>query len=125
METAKITKQKYQIRFEPASETVDVDPAKIPYGDHGEPGSILDVALQAGIELDHACGGFCSCATCHVVVKEGYETCSEPSDKELDQLDEAPGLTLKSRLACQCIPDGSTDLVVEIPEWNRNRAREE
>ena len=50
---------------------VEVDPAKIPYGEHGLPGSVLDIALAHGIELDHACGGVCACSTCHVVVREG------------------------------------------------------
>ena len=33
-------------------------------------------------------------------------------------------ITLQSRLSCQCVPDGSTDLVVEIPEWNKNLVKE-
>ena len=104
--------------------TFEADPAEIPYGDVGQPGSILDIALKANIDIDHACGGFCSCATCHVIVREGLNSCNEPSEEELDQLDNAPALTPKSRLACQCIPRGECDLVVEIPGWNRNRAKE-
>ena len=49
---------------------------------------------------------------------------SEATDAELDELDEAPGITPKSRLGCQTIPDGTTDIVVEIPEWNKNYAKE-
>ena len=56
--------------------------------------------------------------------REGLESCNEPTDAELDQLDDAPGLTVKSRLGCQCVPDGTRDLVVEIPEWNKNFAKE-
>ena len=41
-----------------------------------------------------------------------------------DRLDQAPGLELCSRLGCQAVPDGSCDVVVEIPGWNRNHARE-
>jgi 2Fe-2S ferredoxin len=52
------------------------------------------------------------------------ESCNEPTDAELDQLDDAPGLEVKSRLGCQCVPDGTRDLVVEIPEWNKNFAKE-
>jgi len=116
---------KFSIKFEPMGVNFEVDPARIPYDDVGEPGSILDIALAADVEIDHACGGFCSCSTCHIVIRRGMESCNEPSDEELDQLDNAPGLTPNSRLACQCIPDGTCDLVVEIPEWNRNRARED
>ncbi len=101
-----------------------VDPAKLPARSIGRPGSILDLALAGGIDLDHACGGVCACATCHVLVREGWEACGEASDEEEDQLDEAYGLTARSRLACQCVPDGSRDVLVEIPAWNRNLARE-
>jgi 2Fe-2S ferredoxin len=104
--------------------TVEVDPEKLPYGDHGLPGSILDIALGSGVNLDHACGGVCACATCHVVVREGFQTLSEPTDEEQDQLDEAPGVKPTSRLACQAVPSGKADIVVEVPEWNRNLVQE-
>ena len=97
---------------------------KIPYGPTGQPGSLLDIAMGAGLDVEHACGGVCACSTCHVVVKEGLDSCNEATDDELDQLDEAPAITLQSRLACQCVPDGSTNLVVEIPEWNKNLVKE-
>ena len=86
--------------------------------------SLLDIALGAGIEIDHACGGVCACSTCHIKLKDGSASCSESSEQEEDQLDKAPGVSAQSRLACQCIPSGSQDLVVEIPIWNRNRVRE-
>ncbi len=81
---------------------MEVDPAKFPYGHDGLPGSILDIATGNHMGLDHACGGVCACSTCHVIVHKGLESCNEASDAELDQLDEAPGLTAKSRLGCQC-----------------------
>jgi len=124
---AKLPTRKYTIAFvdeQQEKHAVEVDPAKLPYGDHGLPGSLLDIALGHGVELDHACGGVCACSTCHVVVREGLDTCNEPTDDEEDQLDEAYGLTANSRLACQCVPNGTQDLVVEIPAWNRNLARE-
>jgi 2Fe-2S ferredoxin len=52
------------------------------------------------------------------------DSCNEATDAELDELDEAPGITPKSRLGCQTVPDGTTDIVVEIPEWNKNYAKE-
>ena len=86
--------------------------------------TILEAALDQGFFLDHACGGVCACSTCHVIVREGLESCNEATDAELDELDEAPGITPKSRLGCQTVPDGTTDIVVEIPEWNKNYAKE-
>jgi ferredoxin, 2Fe-2S len=103
---------------------VPVDPARIPYGHDGEPGSLLDIGLAHGVAIEHACGGVCACATCHVIVRSGGESCGEPSESEEDQLDRAYGVTPHSRLACQCVPDGSADVVVEIPAWNRNAVRE-
>ena len=67
----------------------------------------------------------CACSTCHVVFREGGDSCNEATDEELDQLDNAPGLEPESRLACQAVPDGSKDVVVEVPDWNRNHVREE
>ncbi len=101
-----------------------VDPAKLPYGHDGQPGSVLDIAMGAGIHLDHACGGVSACSTCHVIVEQGSESCNEIADAEDDQLDNAVGLTPKSRLGCQCIPDGSQSVRVRIPEWNRNAVTE-
>jgi len=80
---------------------VEVDPAKIPYGPTGLPGSLLDVAMGNGVALEHVCGGVCACSTCHVIVKQGLESCSEGTDDEFDQLEEAPITTLQSRLGCQ------------------------
>ena len=121
---ARLPRRKYRITFLPMNMTVEVDPGQLPYDQHGLPGSILDVALKHGIELDHACGGVCACSTCHVVVREGLEACNEPTQDEEDHLDDAYGLTPQSRLGCQCVPNGSRNLVVEIPEWNRNLSRE-
>jgi ferredoxin, 2Fe-2S len=115
---------KYKVTFVREGKTVEVDPAKVPYGREGLPGSILDLSSGFHIGLDHACGGVNACSTCHVIVHEGLESCNEPTDAELDELDMAPGVTQKSRLGCQCVPDGTQDLVVEIPEWNKNYAKE-
>jgi 2Fe-2S ferredoxin len=103
---------------------VEVDPSQIPFGHTGLEGSVLDIALGNAIEIDHSCGGVCACATCHVHVREGLESCSEATDDEQDQLDTARELTLESRLSCQCVPDGTQDLIVVIPRWNKNLAKE-
>ncbi|UCD28860.1 MAG: 2Fe-2S iron-sulfur cluster binding domain-containing protein [Planctomycetota bacterium] len=116
--------QNYKITFQPMNRTVEVDPADLPYGNHGLAGSILDIALKHGIQIEHACGGVCACSTCHVIIKQGFNACHRPTEDEEDKLDDAYGLKPQSRLACQCVPDGTKDIVVEIPEWNRNLAKE-
>ena len=122
---AKLPTKPYTITFLPQDVKVEVDPSKLPYSREGLPGSILEIALAHGVELDHACGGVCACSTCHVVVRKGLESIPEATEDEEDQLDSAPGLTPQSRLACQSVPDGSTDLVVEVPDWNRNLVKED
>ncbi len=121
-----ITKPKkaYKVIFEPHKVDVSVDPSKIPYGKTGLSGSLLDIALSHGVDIDHACGGVAACSTCHVYVKKGFESCQAPLDEELDQLDNAPHLKPYSRLACQCVPNGEVDIEVEIPNWNRNLVKE-
>lgn len=104
--------------------TFTVEPDKIPYQRSGLPGSVLDILLAHDIHIEHTCGGVCACSTCHVYVKSGITSCNESTDDEEDQLDEAPGLQPNSRLACQCVPDGTSDVVVEIPAWNRNAVKE-
>jgi len=121
---AKLPTRQYTITFLPENEKVVIDPSKLPYARDGQPGSILEIALGHDIDIDHACGGVCACSTCHVIVRQGLESIPEATEDEEDQLDNAPGLTPQSRLACQAVPDGSVDLVVEIPNWNRNLAKE-
>ena len=89
--------------------------------------SILEAAMEQDVDLDHACGGVCACSTCHVRVQAGLDCLSEASEDELDQLDEAPGVGLDSRLGCQArllrVPAGGT-VAIAIPNWNRNAIRE-
>jgi 2Fe-2S ferredoxin len=118
-------KMKYKVTFLPENKTVEVDSDQPPVGRTGLPGSVLNTALNvAKIDIEHTCGGVAACSTCHVIIEKGFESCNEASDSELDQLDNAPDTTLKSRLSCQCIPSGKTDLVVRIPSWNRNFVKE-
>ena len=97
---------------------MEFESGKLRYTDHGKPGSLLDIALNFDVHLEHACGGSCACTTCHVVVLDGDGNLSEAEDDELDRLDMAAGLTLRSRLGCQAVVKG--DVTVEIPTWNRN-----
>lgn len=116
-------KKPFRITFENLNKTIEVSPDYPVYGT-GLEGSVLDIALSVGIDIDHACGGVCACSTCHIYVKKGGQNCSPSTDNENDMLDLAPDVRPNSRLACQCVPNGEEDLVIEIPSWNRNLARE-
>ena len=111
-----------KVTFLPANETFEFDPATLPYHGHGKPCSLLDIALNFGFHLEHACGGSCACTTCHVVVKSGDGNLSEMDEDELDRVETAADYQLNSRLGCQCIVEG--DVLVEIPSWNRNYVSE-
>ena len=107
----------------PEGKTVEFEKGKVPYSEHGKPESLLDICLSNGIHLEHACGGNNACTTCHVIVKGGGDNqLSEMDDDEADRLEMAPGLTLQSRLGCQCVVLG--DVTFEIPTWNRNYVSE-
>lgn len=85
--------------------------------------TILDAALRNGIEIEHACEKSCACTTCHCIVREGFDSLTESSELEDDMLDKAWGLEPESRLSCQArVTD--EDLVVEIPRYTVNHARE-
>ncbi|MDA3979479.1 MULTISPECIES: ISC system 2Fe-2S type ferredoxin [Gallibacterium] len=86
--------------------------------------TILDAALRSGIEIEHACEKSCACTTCHVIVREGFDSLNDSSDLEDDMLDKAWGLEVDSRLSCQAVV-GDEDLVVEIPRYTINHAKEE
>ncbi len=126
---ARLPTQVYSVHFvlgdSGETKEVEVDPSALPYTDEGLPGSLLDIACGKGIDLDHACGGVAACSTCHVVVEDGEQSTNEISEAEEDMLDMAAGLTDRSRLGCQCIPDGSKTVRVLIPSWNRNLVSEE
>jgi 2Fe-2S ferredoxin len=113
-----------RVTFEPEGRTVEFEFGTLPYEHHGEPMSILDVAENNDIFLDHACGGVCACSTCHVLVKSGASGLTEADDDELDRLDMAADQQLNSRLGCQAVITRPGDYVVEIPAWNRNYVTE-
>lgn len=102
-----------RVTFLPQNASVEFEPGTLPYCHHGKPGSLLDVALNFGVQLGHVCGGNCACTTCHVIVRRGEENLSPMEDDEADRIGLAAGLTLHSRLACQAVVNG--DVVVEIP----------
>lgn len=85
---------------------------------------LLWLALDHGINIEHACGGVVACSTCHVYINQGMDHLSEAQDDELDRVEEAPDLKRNSRLSCQCEITGEGPIVVEVPAWNRNAVKE-
>src|ERR1700740_2877052 len=85
--------------------------------------SICDNLLEHGIEIEHACEKSCACTTCHVIVRNGYDSIEPPTEKEDDLLDKAWGLELTSRLSCQARV-GDEPLTIEIPRYTLNQVSE-
>ncbi len=89
-----------------------------------EPGeTIIAAALRNGVAIEHACEMSCACTTCHVILREGFDSLLPAEDKEEDLLDRAWGLEPDSRLSCQAAVQ-ATDLVVEIPKYTINLEKE-
>jgi 2Fe-2S ferredoxin len=102
-----------KVTFLPVNKTVEAEEGQ----------SLLDVAMDNDIRLEHNCGGNCACSTCHVIVKEGMEKLSQKTEEEQDELEEAEGLTPTSRLGCQSKIYG--DITVEIPPYHSTLLNED
>ena len=85
--------------------------------------TVCEALLRNDIDIEHACEMSCACTTCHVIVREGFESLQEADELEEDYLDKAWGLEPESRLSCQARV-GSANLVVEIPRYTINHASE-
>ncbi len=110
------------IMEDPHSLTGDDIPEKQVMAAKGE--HLLEVAIEHGINIEHACGGVCACSTCHVYIERGMDHLTEASEAEEDRVEEAPGLQRNSRLSCQCEITGNGPIVLRVPAWNRNAVKE-
>lgn len=85
--------------------------------------TICDSLLNADIDIEHACEKSCACTTCHIIVREGFNSLESSTEDEDDLLDQAWGLEATSRLSCQAVVSNE-DLVIEIPKYTINHASE-
>ena len=85
--------------------------------------TVCEALLDHDIEIEHACDMSCACTTCHVIVRQGFDSLNEATEEEDDLLDKAWGLEPQSRLSCQARL-AKNDLVIEIPRYTINHARE-
>ncbi|HTS84639.1 MAG TPA: ISC system 2Fe-2S type ferredoxin [Usitatibacter sp.] len=85
--------------------------------------SICDTLLENHIDIEHACEKSCACTTCHVIVREGFDSLDPATEKEDDLLDKAWGLELTSRLSCQARMKDDP-ITIEIPKYTLNQVSE-
>ncbi|MCN4144000.1 MAG: ISC system 2Fe-2S type ferredoxin [Thiohalomonas sp.] len=90
-----------------------------------EPGiTICDAAIENDIEIEHACEKSCACTTCHLIVREGFDSLEKATETEEDYLDKAWGVEPDSRLSCQAVV-ADEDLLIEIPKYTINMVSED
>jgi 2Fe-2S ferredoxin len=91
-----------KVKFQPSGVECEVKPGE----------SILDIALSHGVPIQHACGGFCACTTCHCEIVDGLNNLEAPDSDELERLDALDNRTANSRLGCQAKVKG--DVVIRV-----------
>ena len=85
--------------------------------------SICEALLDNHINIEHACDMSCACTTCHVIVRQGFDSLEPAEEKEEDMLDKAWGLEANSRLSCQALV-ADEDMTIELPKYTINNERE-
>ena len=85
--------------------------------------SICEALLDNGVDIEHACEMSCACTTCHVIVRQGFDSLGDMDEAEEDLLDRAWGLEAQSRLSCQAILSDK-DVQIDIPKYTINYAKE-
>lgn len=85
------------------------EPKEVPPGT-----TLLAAASLVGLDLNHYCGGTCSCGTCRVEILEGFGALSKQEGREKMVLG---GVHVEAghRLACQARVQGPVK--VRIPAW--------
>ncbi|MEO0042679.1 MAG: hypothetical protein RL329_2127 [Bacteroidota bacterium] len=82
--------------------------------------SILEIAEENDVHLNHNCGGVCACSTCHIYIQNGEDYLEEISEKEENFIDRAINPRIESRLGCQCVVlDEKAEIEVLIPDQSR------
>ena len=73
--------------------------------------TLCDALLRQGIAIEHACEKSCACTTCHIIVREGFNSLDEQEEKEDDFGSDVPGYSWKMKSRLLEIPDMSASLV--------------
>ncbi|MFP4106324.1 MAG: 2Fe-2S iron-sulfur cluster-binding protein [Phycisphaerae bacterium] len=102
----------YNLTFKPNDVRVEVDTETLPLSGIGKDGSILDIAMGNGVEIEHACGGTGVCGTCMVEIESGAENLSEAEPDEQEMLEQRGGDMSNPRLACMAVVKGDVTVVV-------------
>jgi ferredoxin, 2Fe-2S len=79
--------------------------------------SLLDLAFENDIVIEHNCGGLCACTSCRVIIKKGMLLLKKISEDEKNILCNAGFIENGYRLSCQCVvtEEAEEEIIVEIP----------
>ncbi len=77
------------------------EPQQVALAEAGADETLLEAAIAHDVPIQHACGGFCACTTCHVEIVSGAEALSVVEEDEEERLGSLDDRTPSSRLACQ------------------------
>ncbi|MFN8277784.1 MAG: 2Fe-2S iron-sulfur cluster-binding protein [Chitinophagales bacterium] len=82
--------------------------------------SVMELCKASDLDVEGTCGGMALCASCQVYVESNHPL-HEPTDDELNMLDQAFFVKNNSRLGCQLkIHDDMNGLVVRLaPKSNQ------
>lgn len=84
----------------------------------GEKGkTLLDLAFENDIVIEHNCGGLCACTSCRILIKKGSNSLSKKSGQEAEILNSAGFTGEENRLSCRCeiINESGEEIIAEIP----------
>lgn len=98
-----MTTRRHKIHWPQLNRTIDVE----------DGGTILEAAIENDIPIEHVCGGYCACTTCHIEVRHGISNLSPLEEEEKERLTGKGTSSGLSRLACQSKVYG--DVTIEIP----------
>lgn len=84
------------------------DQVKVVEAEKGK--TLLQIGLDAGVPIEHACGGNGFCTTCLCNVENGMSSLCARNDREenMGVLDDP------ERLTCQATYEGDEDITVEV-----------
>lgn len=86
------------ITFLIGDRSISID-ARLPRNEEGV-ASLLEIALEARLPIEHSCGGFGTCGTCRVLIEAGADDLTEREEIESEMAADRK-FTDDERLACQ------------------------
>lgn len=92
------------ITIKPSGKTLEV----------AEGSTLLEAIKAAGVPIECTCETAKKYDPCHIFVLEGRKGLAKMVNPENERLDAMVGVGSKSRLACQCVVNGTENVTIEL-----------